>query len=53
MDFCTWEEEDGFWETYCGREFVINEGDPEDNGMKYCCFCGKLIEAFPKEEEKC
>ena len=41
---CLWTEEDGYWVTACKKEFTINEGTPIDNGMYYCCFCGKIIE---------
>jgi len=32
------------WETDCGEIFVLNEGTPEDNDMKFCSFCGKPLE---------
>lgn len=47
---CVWQEKDGVWSTTCFHEFVINEGIPSKNDMKYCCFCGKIIEEFPEEE---
>lgn len=47
---CVWMEKDGLWRTVCNNEFVINDGKPSDNKMKYCCFCGKIIEEFPEEE---
>ena len=48
---CAWHEEDGCWATDCGEIFVINEGTPEENEMKFCCFCGKHIVQFPQEGE--
>jgi hypothetical protein len=44
MDFCTWTEEDGCWNTDCGHVFEVSKGTPAENEMKFCCFCGKLIE---------
>jgi len=41
---CDWkEDEDGNWWTECGNGFVLNNGTPADNDMKYCCYCGKRI----------
>jgi len=32
------------WSTSCGQEFNLKDGyTPADNGMKYCCFCGKSL----------
>jgi len=45
-DLCTWEPdepESNWYETSCGESFTINDGTPADNGMKFCCFCGKTI----------
>ena len=41
---CKWTEDDaGIWNTECGDLFVVNEGSPEQNDMKFCCYCGKPI----------
>jgi hypothetical protein len=41
---CIWtEDEDGNWHTLCCRMYTISEGTPEENGMKYCPFCGKPL----------
>ena len=43
---CTWtqQEEMGDWySTTCGHEFVINDGTPKENGMRFCLFCGCRI----------
>ena len=53
MDTCAWREDEGVWDTDCGNAFEINEGGPTENKMKYCCYCGKEIEEFPEEEQKC
>lgn len=47
---CFWEEDDPDWDSWktgCGQEFVLTEGNPEDNEMKYCCFCAKEITIRP------
>ena len=45
---CTWsnseDDSDTHWQTSCGEDFLLNDGTPEDNNMKYCCYCGKPIE---------
>jgi len=43
--------------TDCDELFYIEEGTPEDNGMKYCSYCGKrlkqvIIELEEEEEEE-
>lgn len=42
---CEWypEPELEFWNTGCGGCFLLNEGTPTDNGMKFCCYCGKPV----------
>jgi len=43
---CGWEPGDvdsDCYETGCGQSFVIYEGTPKENSMKFCCFCGKRI----------
>jgi rRNA maturation endonuclease Nob1 len=41
---CRWiADEDGNWQTDCGKLFVIFDGTPADNQMKFCCYCGKPI----------
>ena len=41
---CVWtEDEDGNYETDCGQMFCFIEGGPTDNGMKFCCYCGKPL----------
>jgi hypothetical protein len=38
---CAWTEDaDGDWETTCGQMFILLEGKPTDNDMKFCCYCG-------------
>lgn len=41
---CTWTETEYYWETSCCEVFIICEGTPKENRMKYCPYCGKVIE---------
>lgn len=52
MDTCVWERADNeyeaVWKGLCGAEFILIEGTPAENGMKYCPSCGcKLIQRTP------
>lgn len=44
---CDWRIENEtlpeYWDTACGEAFVFNEGDPRDNGMKFCPYCGREL----------
>ena len=52
-NFCTWtEDEDGNWFTDCDEAFCINNGTPVENGMKFCCYCGKKLREKIWKEEK-
>jgi len=49
---CAWQEDaDGNWETGCGNLFILNDGTPAENGMGYCCYCGKPLKQNVYEEE--
>jgi hypothetical protein len=51
---CVWKEnEDGYYDTSCNNAFVMEEGTPEDNELKYCCYCGKTLkqELYQPEPE--
>lgn len=43
---CVWAPSPDYemWETSCGRAWTFIDGTPEDNGMAYCCYCGKNLE---------
>ena len=46
-DACTWRQEDDGDSTYwasCGNGFSFTDGGPNDNSMKFCCYCGKHID---------
>ena len=39
---CRWKcNDDGYYETSCGEEWVFPEGAPHENGLIYCPHCGK------------
>ena len=39
---CAWRANlDAIYETECGNLHIVNDGTLEENGMKYCCYCGK------------
>jgi hypothetical protein len=46
---CTWSQNShddidcSVWHTDCHGEFCLNDGDPKENGMKFCCYCGKPL----------
>ena len=48
---CTWvqdgDPDSDTWATDCGNMFILNEGSPKENDLKFCCYCGK-----PIDEEK-
>lgn len=45
---CVWEQQDyeggDCWETDCGDAFWLDNGTPDEQGMKFCCYCGKALE---------
>lgn len=44
---CTWQQDgdsdSGVYGTSCGSYFNIEDGTPEDNKMRWCCYCGKKL----------
>src|SRR5690606_14840627 len=43
---CTWHgnpDDSGFWDTDCHNTFVLDDGTPTDNDMKFCCYCGRPL----------
>ena len=43
---CEWmADENGNWFTECDNAFTFIDGTPVENGMAFCCYCGrKLVE---------
>jgi len=48
-DGCVWKRdierfyESDVYETSCDNAIVLNDGTPEENGCKFCHFCGRKI----------
>lgn len=45
---CTWKpdrqwEETGEWITECGESFMLIEGTPTENEMRFCPYCGRVL----------
>jgi hypothetical protein len=41
---CVWSEDsNGIWDAECGQTFCLHDGTPSENGMRYCCYCGKTL----------
>ncbi len=48
---CVWtvEHEGDWYTTDCGFTFVLTDGTPSENGVKYCLFCGRHLKENHKE----
>lgn len=47
---CMWQQDSegsDLWQTQCHQAFTINDGNPSDNSMAFCCFCGRRLEGSP------
>jgi hypothetical protein len=43
-DRCGWaHDEAGVWQTDCGGSFLIEAGNPQENDMRFCCYCGRPV----------
>lgn len=48
---CEWKaDEEGVWTTGCCQAFVLEDGGPIENSMKFCCYCGLILDELPYEE---
>ena len=49
---CTWTRHSGDdpWSTSCRNAFTLEDGSPSDNGMEFCCYCGKPLEEMTDED---
>ena len=44
IETCEWKsDEDGNWNTECGECFVLVDGTPHKNGMRFCHHCGRKL----------
>ena len=58
-DYCCWSQNDfedvdtGSWATTCGNRFYFTDGGPDDDGMNFCCYCGKpiIVSGYHNEEQ--
>ena len=56
-EYCNWhqdgDEDSDAWATECGSMFHLEDGDPFDNLMQFCCYCGKplTIQRFKEPDE--
>ncbi|MDZ4344780.1 MAG: hypothetical protein U1E51_20345 [Candidatus Binatia bacterium] len=45
---CVWtgfnDDYNDYWETSCGQSFILDEGTPKQNHLKFCYNCGKPLE---------
>jgi hypothetical protein len=47
IEKCIWSQEDedsDCYSTSCGNAFVLNDGTPKENSIKFCFNCGKPVE---------
>lgn len=47
-EYCKWVSDfdmdcENSFDTNCGHTFIIINGTPAENNMKYCPYCGKVI----------
>lgn len=47
---CTWKFGAFSWHTACGQEWMLNDGTPEQNGMRFCHSCGNALVAEEPED---
>ena len=55
QETCTWAQDDeggDVWNTDCHQIFCLGDGGPKDNGMMFCCFCGKPLVEIPWEDRE-
>lgn len=53
---CSWDcdsrEDSGYYQSDCGHTFSFTDEGVEENGFKFCPFCGKPIEAVYHDESQ-
>lgn len=55
MKPCNWKQEDSDCDTYgtdCGHYFSVTDGTPEENGFRFCVYCGRPLEQHLYEEDE-
>jgi len=58
VEACVWAQEDAWdmadtYNTQCGQCFTFIDGGPCEDGINFCCYCGKEIERHDVPEEDC
>lgn len=50
---CRWvqDEDGGAYDSDCGHRWDFIEAGPIDNGMRFCCYCGKSLVDVPYVED--
>lgn len=48
---CEWthNDDDGYWDTSCGKAWRFDDGGPKENNMNFCHCCGKTLRIKGKE----
>ena len=48
---CEWthNDDDGYWDTSCGKAWGFDDGGPKENNMNFCHCCGKTLSIKGKE----
>jgi hypothetical protein len=41
---------DSVWETECKNAFEFTNDGPQENGFKFCCYCGKALTVVLRSE---
>jgi hypothetical protein len=50
---CVWTDDgEGNWDTGCGERYIILEGTPTQNDMRFCAFCGAALREPTQEPSK-
>lgn len=49
---CEWAEDcEGCWDTSCGNKFFFTDGGIEENGCKFCHYCGHPVKPVKYVEQ--
>ena len=48
----TYDEQYDKWDTACGEFFCCLVGNPQNNGMKFCPYCGKELTTQPQPQRR-
>ena len=52
MSYCTWTiDAGGAWRTSCNQAHAFTAGGPQENGYKFCPYCGRQILDKPHVEK--